>query len=207
MSAPSRTEGLPSARHISMWKGSTLASEAAAAVSSMVCGGRRGWARATPARLSVDAMGMASVGATQTGEALSSEAFSQLSVSDRVGSIPRRISFADGSIASRRATMTASTSCCAPIAGRAQDGCTSSRNSDRGSIVFVALVLAFSVAIYRFAVPALVEVAVLSTPPVVPQLMSRERARLARRHRVRAERPQPGKAEIAERRISRSSRR
>jgi Zn-dependent protease with chaperone function len=131
-----------------------------------------GVARATPARLSVDAMGMASVGAAQTGEALSSEAFSQLSVTDRVGSIPRRVDFADGS----------------SFETRDNDGIDQLLRPYRGPrsgwvhelekfrprlIIFVALVLAFSVAIYRFAVPALVEVAVLSTPPVVPQLMSR----------------------------------
>jgi Zn-dependent protease with chaperone function len=131
-----------------------------------------GVARAKPARLSVDATGIASVGDAQTGEALSSEAFAKLSVSDRVGSIPRRVDFADGS----------------SFETRDNDGIDRLLRPYRGPrsglvhelerfrprlIVFVALVLALSVGIYRFAVPVLVEVAVLATPPIVPQLMSR----------------------------------
>ena len=129
-------------------------------------------ARAKPARFSLDATGMATVGDAHTGEALSSEAFSQLSISDRVGSIPRRLDFADGS----------------SFETRDNDGVDRLLKPYRGPrsglvhelerfrprlIIFVVLVIAFSVAIYRLAVPVLVEVAVLATPPVVPQLMSR----------------------------------
>ena len=171
-----------SAPDISTWKGSTLASEphSSRIIDGQIVEGQiveglwraPGVARAKPARLSVDATGIASVGDAQTGEALSSEAFAKLSVSDRVGSIPRRVDFADGS----------------SFETRDNDGIDRLLRPYRGPrsglvhelerfrprlIVFVALVLALSVGIYRFAVPVLVEVAVLATPPIVPQLMSR----------------------------------
>ena len=116
--------------------------------SLMACGGRRGVARAKPARFSLDATGTATVGDAHTGEALSSEAFSQLSISDRVGSIPRRLDFADGS----------------SFETRDNDGIDRLLKPYRGPrsglihelerfrprlIVFVVLVVAFSVAIYR----------------------------------------------------------
>ena len=128
-----------------------------------------GEARAVPARLTADMTGTATVASEINGLPLGSAPISGLVVSDRVGSIPRRLGFPDGSSFETRDN-DAVDRLLLPYRGR---GIIHELERFRPRlIVFVVLVVAFAVAIYRFAVPALVELAVLATPPVVPQLMS-----------------------------------
>lgn len=94
----------------------------------------------------------------------------QVDLSARVGSIPRRLSFPDGSLfeTGDNDGVDALTG-----AGGRPSGVVDRLERFRPRLfVFAALVVGLCVLIYRFAVPALVEVAVAITPPVVPQLMS-----------------------------------
>lgn len=126
--------------------------------------------RATAARIALG-NGNAVVLA-ESGTPLASAPVRSVEISDRVGSIPRRIGFPDGGLFETDDN-------------DGVDGLFAASLSRRASlvhglemfrprlIVFVLLVLAFSLALYRFAVPVLVEVAVAITPPIVPELMSK----------------------------------
>lgn len=132
-----------------------------------------GEARATASRLEVDTTGTATITSEINGLGLAKAPFAKLVVSDRVGSIPRRLNFPDGSSFETRDN-DGIDRLLAPYRGRRGGGLI--HNLERFHprlLVFVALVIAFAFAIYRFAVPALVEVAVIATPPVVPELMSK----------------------------------
>lgn len=93
-----------------------------------------------------------------------------MTFSPRVGSIPRRIVFPDGSLFETRDN-------------DAIDAYVEKRQGRRSGfvhrmeefhprlIVFAGLVMLLAAGIYRYALPALVELAVLLTPPVVPDWM------------------------------------
>jgi Zn-dependent protease with chaperone function len=95
---------------------------------------------------------------------------SSIDVSARLGSIPRRLAFPDGSLFESldNDALDALVGGLAPVSGTIDR---LERFRPR-LLVFAALVIGFGYVIYRFAVPALVELAVAVTPPVVPQLMS-----------------------------------
>lgn len=92
-------------------------------------------------------------------------------ISDRIGRIPRRLSFADGGLFETEDN-------------DAIDALLRKHRRNRAIwihelerfhprlIVFVLLVFLLSGLIYRYAIPALVEVAVWATPPVVSDMMS-----------------------------------
>ncbi len=93
-------------------------------------------------------------------------------VSARVGNIPRRLELPDGSIfetPDNDGIDRLFSSARAPAASLA-----ASLEQFRPRLfVFVALIVALSIVVYRYAVPVLVEIAIAVTPPVVPELMSR----------------------------------
>jgi Zn-dependent protease with chaperone function len=131
-----------------------------------------GQARAHAARLAVDAAGTATVTDEASNLPLATAPFAAVAISDRVGSIPRRLGFPDGSSFETRDNDAVDRLVRAHRGRRA--GLIHQLERFRPRLfVFVVLVVGFSMAIYRFAVPALVELAVLATPPVVPELMSR----------------------------------
>ncbi len=128
-----------------------------------------GAARSTDASLEVDADRVANVTEQRGGRRLASAVSAALDVSARVGSIPRRLTFPDGSVfetfdndgvdrllaVGRRSRLVPALEQFRPRLA---------------AIVLLTIALAFS--IYRFALPVMVEVAVAVTPPVVPQLIS-----------------------------------
>lgn len=152
-----------------MWKGSTLASEPGQ-------GGVAGtWhppasSRAVFAHLSVDAAGRVSVRDADKNE-LSAAMLAEVSVSDRVAAIPRRFSFADGSIF-ETGDNDAVDRALKPFRWRGSGFVHELERFHPRLALFVVLVVLFSIGLYRYAVPALVEVAVIATPPVVPRLLS-----------------------------------
>ena len=100
------------------------------------------------------------------GAVLARAAPAEIEFSGRVGSIPRRLSFPDGSLFE-----TADNDGIDRLGGDSGRVHQLERFRPR-LFVFAALVVGLCFLIYRFAVPAMVEVAVAITPPVVPQLMS-----------------------------------
>jgi Zn-dependent protease with chaperone function len=92
-----------------------------------------------------------------------------LDISARVGSIPRKIAFPDGSLF--ESPDNDGIDALAGVAGGAARVDQLERFRPR-LFAFAAVVAVFCYLIYRFAVPVLVEVAVVMTPPVVTQLMS-----------------------------------
>ncbi|MDE1996562.1 MAG: M48 family metallopeptidase, partial [Rhizobiaceae bacterium] len=96
---------------------------------------------------------------------------SDVEISPRVGSVPRRITFGNESVFATRDN-------------DAIDSYLNSRGEKRSGFVhrleivrprmiaFALAIMVLASAVYHFALPALVEVAVLVTPPVVPELMS-----------------------------------
>lgn len=92
-------------------------------------------------------------------------------ISERIGRIPRRISFADGGLFETEENDAIDALLKANRRNRAVWIHELERFHPR-LIVLVLLVFLFSGLIYRYAIPALVEVAVWATPPVVGDLMS-----------------------------------
>jgi predicted Zn-dependent protease len=107
----------------------------------------------------------------EAGAALASCEFSAAEVSDRVGSIARRITFADDSVF-ETGDNDGIDRLLAPVAKPGSGFVHSLERFHPRLALFVVVVALLAVAIYRFAVPVLVEVAVLVTPPVVPVLLS-----------------------------------
>lgn len=125
--------------------------------------------RSTPSRL-VERDGQIRVIA-EDGTELVSAAFSNLDISARVGSIPRRVEFADGSLF--ETTDNAAIDNLQLTNGRKRAGLIHGLERFHPRLlVFVVAVFLLSGLVYRFALPVLVEVAVAVTPPVVPRLMS-----------------------------------
>lgn len=123
--------------------------------------------RSIPADLQANGDGL-SVIADGAVRAVASER--EVEVSPRVGSIPRRLTFPDGSV----------------FETADNDGVDAWLRRHKGArsglihgleafrprlIVFTVAVILLAIAIYRLAVPALVEVAVLVTPPFVPEMI------------------------------------
>lgn len=106
----------------------------------------------------------------ESGGLLASDRFADVEVSARVGSIARRVTFRDRSVFETGDNeaidrMIASS-------GQRHSGLIHSLERFHPRLaIFVVLVVVLAVGIYRYAVPALVEVAVLVTPPVVPELL------------------------------------
>ncbi|EUC00221.1 peptidase M48 Ste24p [Rhizobium sp. CF080] len=91
-------------------------------------------------------------------------------ISSRVGSIPRRVSFPDGSVFETRDNDGVDTY----LRGKrgARSGLVHRLEQFHPRLILMTLaVILLATTIYRFAVPALVEVAVLVTPPFVPELI------------------------------------
>lgn len=116
--------------------------------------------------------GQATVTGSEDGALLASGSLDGLEISSRVGSIPRRITLADGSLfetadndAVDRWLKTRHGSLAGFIHGL-------ERLRPR-LVLFVGLAFLLAIGIYRYALPALVEVAVAVTPPIAPQMMSR----------------------------------
>lgn len=131
-----------------------------------------GAAAATAARLVVSAEGVATVTAAATGAVLVGSALRDATISARVGSIPRHLTFPGGS----------------DFETGDNDGVDRIRDRHLGTrggiipaleafrprlVVFVAVTIALCALLYRFAVPALVEFAVWATPPAVSDLMGK----------------------------------
>ena len=127
-----------------------------------------GSSRATPASLSAKGSEWKAVGSD--GAVLTTGGFSKLEISARVGAIPRRITFADGSTF-ETSDNDAIDAAIKPHGGRAFGLVHSLERFHPRLALFVVLVVVLAVGIYRYAVPAMVEVAVLVTPPVVPELL------------------------------------
>ncbi|SIQ53323.1 Peptidase family M48 [Rhizobium sp. RU20A] len=104
--------------------------------------------------------------------ALASAPFSSLQIWERIGRLPRRIAFPDGSVFETAdndaidALMTA----------RGRRGVSFVHRLERFHprlILLAAGTFLLGGAVYRYALPLLVEIAVLVTPPVVPQIMAK----------------------------------
>ncbi|ULR43437.1 M48 family metallopeptidase [Rhizobium sp. K102] len=107
---------------------------------------------------------------TEEDVALSDSAAGEVSFTQRVGSIPRRAVFADGSIFESGENDAID----AFLGGGGRSGWVHRLEEFHPRIfVFAAAVVLLAVAIYRYALPALVEVAIFVTPPVVSEAMSR----------------------------------
>lgn len=121
-----------------------------------------------PAQLSLDGKGNAVIRAGS--EILATGPLDRLDISARVGSIPRRIVFPDGS---QFTTDDNDAVDGLPVARLRRSGLIHGLERFRARLaVFVVVIVCFCFLIYRYAVPALVELAVAVTPPVVPQLLS-----------------------------------
>lgn len=104
------------------------------------------------------------------GKALAGAGLSWLDISSRVGSIPRRVTFPDGSVFETWDNDGIDRY----LVARGKGGAGFVHWLEQFRLRLIVLVLvAFALGgvIYRWGVPALVEVAVLTTPPMVPQLM------------------------------------
>lgn len=139
-------------------------------VSSPVKGGWHppGSSRKVEATLSVTAGGDWVAVANQA--VLARAPRTDLDISPRIGSIPRKIVFPDGSLFESMDNDGVDA-----LAGSAGGAAATVDQLERFRprlFAFAAAVAVFCYLIYRFAVPVLVEVAVVLTPPVVTQLMS-----------------------------------
>lgn len=107
----------------------------------------------------------------ETGKELARALVSEVKVSDRVGSIPRRVSMPDGSTFETRDNDTIDRL----LKDHRSTGAGLVDGLERFRprlVIVVALVAALGFALYRYALPIMVEVAVIVTPDAVPELMS-----------------------------------
>ncbi|MCA1403747.1 M48 family metallopeptidase [Ensifer sp. IC3342] len=105
------------------------------------------------------------------GAELSSGKLSAVEISPRVGAVPRRISFPDGSLFETSDNDAIDRFLARK--GRGREGIIHRMERFHPRLIaFVAAAILLGALIYRFALPALVEVAVAVTPPVVPRVMS-----------------------------------
>lgn len=128
-----------------------------------------GEGRARVCRLTVSDDGDATL--TAGDEVFAVAPFSLLIISDRVGSIPRHVGFPDGSDF-ETAENDAIDALRKRFVGQRAGAIHEIERYRPRLILFVIAVIALSVALYRYAVPALVEVAIWATPPVATKLMS-----------------------------------
>jgi Zn-dependent protease with chaperone function len=120
----------------------------------------------------VRADGVIEIMASADGSVLATAPQVVTTVSDRVGTIPRRISFPSGGLF-ETPDNDGIDALLAPFRGRHSGAVHRLERFGPRLAVFVVLVVAFSFALYRYAVPVLVEIAVAVTPPIVPELMSK----------------------------------
>jgi len=102
---------------------------------------------------------------------LAGAGLSWVEISGRVGSIPRRVTFPDGSVFETWDNDGIDRY----LAARGKGGAGLVHWLEQFRLRLIAIVLAAFMLggiVYRWGVPALVEVAILTTPPIVPQLMS-----------------------------------
>jgi Zn-dependent protease with chaperone function len=95
----------------------------------------------------------------------------RLDISARVGSIPRRLTFPDGSVFETWDNDGIDRH----LVGKGRGGAGIVHWLEQFRlrlVIIVLLAFALGAAVYRWGVPALVEVAILTTPPIVPQLMA-----------------------------------
>ncbi|MCT7373798.1 M48 family metallopeptidase [Chelativorans salis] len=128
-----------------------------------------GSSRAEAARFT-SADGVATAKGAEGGETLAEGAVSGLSVSNRVGRIPRRITFADGSVFETDDNDAIDRWLKAHRGWRVGFVHGLERFHPR-LILLVAVVAVLCVGLYRYALPIAVEVAVAVTPPAAPRLM------------------------------------
>jgi Zn-dependent protease with chaperone function len=120
--------------------------------------------------LRVDADSLSVIAADEA--LLASDRISDLTITDRVGNIPRRLTFRDGTVFETSDN-------------DAVDRLVAARKSRRSGLIhslerfhprlflFAIIAIGLAVGIYRYALPVLVEVAVAVTPPIVPELMAK----------------------------------
>ena len=129
-----------------------------------------GSSRSLAARLTVDDR-MLGVMLEADGSRVVSGDLQAVSISDRVGRIPRRIEFADGSLF--ETPDNDAIDALLRRHGRDRTGWIHALERFHPRLVaFVLAVFILAGLIYRFAVPALVEVAIYMTPPVATKMMS-----------------------------------
>ncbi|MGF9562794.1 M48 family metallopeptidase [Neorhizobium sp. BT27B] len=108
--------------------------------------------------------------AVSDGATLASGLREQIDISPRVGSIPRRLTFIDGSVFETRDN-DAIDAFVGRHGGKRSGFVHRLEQFHPRLIAFTLAVILLAVGIYRFALPVMVEVAVLVTPPVVPQMI------------------------------------
>lgn len=133
---------------------------------------KAGSAHAVEATISVSPEGIVAISDAFTRKNLAAAHIGAVSVSDRVGSIPRHVTFSDQSAFESRDNDAVDALFAARSGGYSNLVHRLEQFRPR-LLIFVILVIGFGFALYRYAVPVLVEVAVAVTPPVVPQLMSK----------------------------------
>ncbi|WP_395447322.1 M48 family metallopeptidase [Aminobacter sp. UC22_36] len=132
---------------------------------------KSGEARASAAQLAIAADGTTTV-SDQSGTPHASSPFSVLKISDRVGSIPRHITFPEGG-SFETSDNDGVDALIAPHSPRRFGLIHELERFHPRLLVFVAVAIILCAALYRYAVPVLVEVAVAVTPPAVTALMSK----------------------------------
>lgn len=149
-----------------------MASETAAVAGRTIALGDwhpAGSSRSVAARLVEQAGEVAAVPA-QGGRQLAAAGLAWVEISARVGSIPRRVTFPDGSLFETPDNDGVDRYLAAR--GRGGAGIVHWLEQFRLRLLVIVLVaFALGGAVYRWGVPALVEIAVRTTPPIVPQLM------------------------------------
>jgi Zn-dependent protease with chaperone function len=108
----------------------------------------------------------------EDGALLTSGFISNTIVSDRIGNILRRLTLANGSVF-ETSDNDAVDALVVVARGRRAGWIHHAEKFHPRLIIFAILAILFIVGIYRFALPALVELAVAVTPPVVPALMAK----------------------------------
>jgi Zn-dependent protease with chaperone function len=161
-----------SGRNTWTWKDLILASEARLPMAVEGLWRPPAVGRAKAAVLTVGPDATVTAADRDTGAVFSSAAFTTVRISDRVGSIPRNITFPDQSVFETSDNDTVDTMV-RPYRKKNFGIIHSLEQFHPRLVILAALVVAFCFAIYRFALPVLVEVAIVATPPVVPQLLSR----------------------------------
>jgi Zn-dependent protease with chaperone function len=111
------------------------------------------------------------VALSNAGEVRAGSSFDGLTISERVGSVPRRITFPDGSLF-ETADNVAIDMLVSEKRGKNAGWIHRAEAFHPRLIAFVAGTVVLLMLMYRYALPALVEVAVAVTPPVIPQAMS-----------------------------------
>lgn len=127
--------------------------------------------RAKAASLTIGGDGTVIASDRDSGGIFASAPFAAVAISERVGSIPRHITFPDRSVFETSDNDTVD-HLVRPHAKRHFGFVHNLERFHPRLVVSAALVLAFCFALYRFALPVLVELAIVATPPVVPQLLS-----------------------------------